>query len=125
MSQIIKAYLGIIIMLFVAFSASGIFIAFLTVMDAQDLHQNMVTEIENSDFYPEVLRSCFERADENGYELTVTLYKGDYTSVVCNRREEIPENTNDVITARVDLCYPLAVAFYDIKEERRLCAYAR
>ena len=44
--------MGLFILLSISFAAAGILSAFLTVADAQDIHQNMVNELENSDFYP-------------------------------------------------------------------------
>ncbi len=125
MSQIIKAYMGIFIMLSITFAAAGILAAYLTVADAQDIHQNMVNELENSDFYPEVVRECFLLAKNRGYTLEVTLYQSDYTSVCCRNAEDVPENTDEVVYAKVELQFPLEAAFYDFTETKSLCAYAR
>lgn len=125
MSQIIKAYMGMFIMLSITFAAAGILSAFLMVADAQDIHQNMVNELENSDFYPEVVRECFSLAQNRGYTLEITLYQSDYTGVCCKNAGDVPENTDEIIYAKVEMQYPLCLAFYEFEEKQSLCAYAR
>lgn len=125
MSQIIKTYMGLFILLSISFAAAGILSAFLTVADAQDIHQNMVNELENSDFYPEVIKECFSLAQNRGYSLEITLYQSDYTSICCKNADEIPVDTEEVVYAKVELQFPLQLAFYEYEERKSLCAYAR
>jgi hypothetical protein len=125
MSQIIKAYMGMFILLSITFAAAGILAAFLTVADAQDIHQNMVDELENSDFYPQVIKECFLLAEHRGYTLEITLYQSDYTSISCKNVEDVPENTDEVLYARVELQFPLRLAFYEFENMESFCAYAR
>ena len=125
MSQIIKAYLGIFLILFLTFTSAGILSAFLTVADAQDLHASMVSELENSDFYPGVLKNCFEMAEDCGYQLEVTLYREDYTLAECTAGALVPADTFGVTSARIKLTFPLRIAFFGVTQEHTFCAYAR
>lgn len=125
MSQIIKAYMGIFLILFLAFTSAGILAAFITVADAQDMHAAMVNELENSSFYPEVLTECFARAEEAGYQLSVTLYQEDYTSAECTGVETVPKDTSKVTSARLKLTFPFRLGFLGISSEHTFCGYAR
>lgn len=125
MSQIIKAYMGIFLILFLTLTSTGILAAFLAVADAQDMHASMVNELENSSFYPEVIRECFERAEGCGYQLSVTLYQEDYTMAVCTDAGTVPQDTSKVTAARLELTFPLPAGFLGIAGEHTFCAYAR
>ena len=50
MSQIMKAFMGVFLTLFMAVTAMGILAAYMEVMNAQDMQARIVDEIENSDF---------------------------------------------------------------------------
>ena len=56
MSQIIKAFMGVFLTLFMAVKAMGILAAYMEVMNAQDMQARIVDEIENSDFNTGVAR---------------------------------------------------------------------
>ena len=64
MSQIIKAFLGVFLTLFMAVTAMGILAAYMEVMNAQDMQARIVDEIENSDFNTGVVRQCFLQSEE-------------------------------------------------------------
>ena len=73
MSQIIKAFMGVFLTLFMAVTAMGILAAYMEVMNAQDMQARIVDEIENSDFNTGVVRQCFLQSEEAGYQLKVTF----------------------------------------------------
>ena len=79
MSQIMKTFLGVYIILLMTLSVMGILGAFLTVLSAQNMHSQIITELENSDFSRQVIRSCFEQAQKAisfKFELHSTLPTG-------------------------------------------------
>lgn len=125
MSQIMKTFLGVFLVLFLAVTSSGILSAYMMVADVQDLHATMVDEVENSNFYPPVLKTCFRQAEAANCKLKVTLYKDNYTEVVCTHENEIPIDTSSVSNARLELTFPFQIGFFGISQEHTLCAYAR
>ncbi len=125
MSQIMKAFLGVFFLLFLTATSGGILSAFMVVMDAQDMHARMIDETENSNFYPEVLKECFAQAERSGYELSMTLYRENQALVRCTGEETVPEQTEDVDSAKLELTFPFTVPFLGIRTEHTLCAYAR
>ena len=59
MSQIVKAFLGVFLTLFMAVVALSVLTAYMEVMNAQDMQARIVDELENSDFNAGVMRECF------------------------------------------------------------------
>ena len=53
MSQIMKTFLGVFLILTMVVTSAGILSSFMEVMAAQNMHAAMVNEIEDSDFYYE------------------------------------------------------------------------
>ena len=79
MSQIIKAFMGVFLTLFMAVTAMGILAAYMEVMNAQDMQARIVDEIENSDFNTGVVQQCFLQSEEAGYQLKVTFFNENST----------------------------------------------
>ena len=59
MSQIMKTFMGIFLLLFLMASSAGMLGAFLQVLKAQDMHAMIVDELENSDYCLSVLEESF------------------------------------------------------------------
>lgn len=115
MSQIIKAYMGVFVVLLLAAVSGGILSGYLNVLAAQDMHAVMISELEDSHFYYEVLRDCFRQAEEKGYELTVTLYSEDGTVECVKTAGEIPADSNRTERAEVALQFTYEHAFLQIR----------
>lgn len=122
MSQIMKAFLGIFLIMFMTVTSSGILSGFMTVMASQDLHSNIINELEDSDFDRSVASKCFENAALNGNKLNITFYMADNTIQTASSAAQIP--SNDVKKAKVDLSFDYNIAFFGINEEHILSGYA-
>lgn len=125
MSQIIKAFTGIFIVLFMAVTSMGIIGVFLRVLHAQNLHASVVNELENSDYARQVCVEALEIAEVYGYELKLVFYEEDGTSYACQEVEDIPSTTQSVIMAEVLLTYPVEIPFFGVDTQQTLIAYAR
>lgn len=125
MSQIMKAFTGIFLILFMMLTVTGILGAFFQVTHAQNFYGVVVDELENSDYAPEVLKECFALAELSGYEIGVTLYPEHNPYIEVKQAENIPMDTDDVTMARVQLTYPVEVAFLGINLEQEIYGYAR
>ena len=124
MSQIMKTYVGLFFLMFLSFTAVGILGAFLRVMSAQDVHAQIVQELEESDFYPDVAEQCFAEAEQAGGRLSLTFYSGGQ-SFLCTSATEIPSDLSGVDLARVELDFPFCIALMGVNEEHSFVAYAR
>lgn len=125
MSQIMKGFLGVFLVMFLVVSSVGILSAFLTVMDAQDLHARVINEMENSNYSREVISENFEKAENAGYELEVVLYYEDGEQASCTGGEEIPDHPGEISLAQVNLKFPFRVGFFGINDQHTLSGYAR
>lgn len=104
MSQIMKAFMGIFIILFMVFSSMGVLGAFLQVERALEFHSSVIDELENSDYADVVLENCLKEAEQYGYELEVTMY------------EECAE---------VDLGFNIRIPFFGIESGQKIHGYGR
>ena len=95
MSQIMKAFMGVFLTLFMAVTAMGILAAYMEVMNAQDMQARIVDELENSDFNAGVMRECFQKCADAGYELSVTVYAEGSAVSVFHTKEGSPGSARE------------------------------
>lgn len=125
MSQIIKAFTGIFIVLFMMTTATGILGAFLQVSHVQNLHASMIQELENSNYADTVLEECFSVVKECGYELEIVFYGKNGEYFKCESFEAVMENTCEISSAKVTLRFPIKIAFFDIYLKQEVFGYGR
>lgn len=125
MSQIIKAFTGIFIVMFMMVSATGILGTFLQTLHAQNLHAAIINELENSDYARTVLIEVFDTAEEGGYELRLRLYQEYEEYILCAAAEEVPEDVSSVMMAEVTLSYPVQLLFFQVSQKQDIVGYAR
>jgi len=125
MSQIMKAFMGVFLTLFMAVTAMGILSAYMEVMNAQDMQARIVDEIENSDFNSNVIKECFRQSEQAGYQLSVTLFCQEAAMVTAHSDSEIPSVTEGVELAKVEMSFPFRVGFLGIDKTHTFVSYAR
>lgn len=125
MSQIMKAFTGLFMVVFMMITATGLLGIFFQELHAQNLHAAMIDEMENSDYDNAVIRECFQVAEEAGYDLEITLYSEHQAITRCQKTEDIPITTEDVSMAKVLVKYPLQLTFFGINLEQEISGYAR
>lgn len=125
MSQVVKAFLGVFLTLFLTATSLGILSAYLEVMNAQDMQAGFVDEIENSDYHPTVLRDCIIQSEKAGYQLTITLFREDAAVTVIQSTGEIPASTEGTDMAKVEMKFPFRIPFLGIQKNHKLVSYAR
>lgn len=125
MSQIIKAFTGVFIVMFLMATGTGILGAFLQTMQAQNFHGKVIDELENSDYARPVLEDAFQIAKQSGGTLEVLLYMENGSSVCCDSLITMPETIGKVEMAEVLLTYPLQLPFIGTIKNYQLAGYAR
>ena len=125
MSQIIKAFTGVFIVLFIMATGTGILGAFLQTLQAQNLHGKVIDELENSDYSLSVLRENFQIVEEYGAQLEVLLYLEDGSVIACHNANEVPGSMTAVTMAEVALEYPVRIPFVGLDRSHQLVGYAR
>lgn len=125
MSQIMKAFMGVFMVLLLMTTSAGVLGAFYQILHAQNTHAVMLDELENSDFAKQIMEACFETAEEESYRLQLSLYSTSKEITTCTSVVELPDNTEDVMMVEVVLFYDIEIAFFEIAKEQQLFGYAR
>ena len=125
MSQIMKAFTGIFMILFMMTAATGILGAFLQVSHAQNFHAAVIHELENSNYAIQVMEECFDLSNSWGYELNIMLYMKTGGIVQCHVKEQLSQIADEVSSARVGLKFPVEIGFLDIDLEQEVFGYGR
>ena len=125
MSQIIKAFTGIFMALFLTATGVGILNAFLQTLQAQNLHGKIIDEMENSDYAITVLDELFVDVNKQGAELELMLFLEDGTMLECDSQSELPELLRDINMAEVTLTYSVQIPFLGLNQNYRIVGYAR
>lgn len=125
MSQIIKAFTGIFMILFMMTTATGLLGVFLQITHAQNLHASVIQELENSNYAATVLEECFDICQNWGYELELILYKAEGGSVQCESKDDVAQISSDISSARICLVFPIEIVFWDVDMKQQLFGYGR
>lgn len=120
-----KSFMGVFIMLFMTISCIGILSGFLSVLAAQDLHAAIISELEDSDYYEEVIKESFDKAKQAGSTLTMTLYYSDNTTREIGEGDAINLDNIDVEMAKVNLKFNIKIGIFALNDEHILSGYAR
>lgn len=125
MSQIVKSFLGVFIIVIMMVSAGGILSAYFQVLSAQNTHARIVNELENSHYNPEVMRACFEEADKVNCKLRIILYPLEGESQLIDQKEMVASEISGIDEAEVCIEFPYQIAFLQIQQEHVISGYAR
>lgn len=125
MSQIVKAFTGLIMMMFLMLTAIGVLGLFTDTISAHNLHSAMIDELENSHYAKAVLEDCFSSAETNAYQLEIILYSTESGRIVCKSKSQIPQSTEGVYMAEVVLAYGLESPFFYLNQQQEIAGYAR
>ena len=122
MSQIMKTFLGVFLIMFMVVTSSGVLSGFMTVVEAQNLHAQIINELEDSDYDSSVAQTCFENASKAGDILELKLYMTDNSIRTVTDASQIA-SSDEIEKARVELKFTYAVAFFGIEQEHVLSGY--
>ena len=125
MSQIIKAFTALFLLLYMMVATTSLLGAFFQVLHAQNLHASMIDELENSNYANQVIEECFEVCKQAEYELEMILYLEHEENIALDEAVDIPAVIGNVEMARVCLQYPFQLLIFDIDLTQELCGYAR
>ena len=125
MSQIMKAFTGIFMVLFMTVVSMGLLGAFLQVSRARSFHAMVIDELENSDYHKSVLEESLLAANKNNYDMTITLYEAEGGYVVCKSASDVPENMGSIDLAKVDMGFFIVIPFLGVENAQNICGYGR
>lgn len=125
MSQVIKVFTGVFMVMFLITTSAGVLGAFAQMIRAQNTHAAMIDELENSNYAKAVIEACFDTAQEENYHLQLTFYSADTVIATCVSKDELPEQLEEIHLVEVILQYPVELAFFKLNVEQELFGYAR
>ena len=125
MSQIMKAFTGIFMVLFMMVVSMGLLGAFLQVSRARSFHAMVIDELENSDYDKNVLEECLHAAGKNSYDMRIILYETEGGYVVCQPGLDIPMDINSVDMAKVDMQFAIQIPFLGVENIQVVSGYGR
>lgn len=111
MKQIISAFGTLFTIMLVLFTCATVISASGDAAAAKEYKADVIAEIENSNFNPNVIASCIDQAADAGYDLQITS---------CTYNEY-----NDIQTAEVILTYNYEMPLFGISDTKTTRGIAR
>lgn len=100
MSVIIKSFMGVFFFLLVIFSGVGIVGYQMQVNSAAGFKQDVIEELQNSNFAPSVVNACILEGERSQYEVSIDISSSDGTRATYTK--DCPAaDTSDVAAAYV------------------------
>lgn len=124
MSVIIKSFMGIFFFVLVVFLGVGIIQYQTEVNQASNYQQDVLKELQNSDFAPTVMNACILTGTKNNYEVRIDVSDkdGSHTTYTKNR---LASHTPDVVAAYVTVLYKSRLPFLGLETTNSLRGFAR
>lgn len=123
MSQVVKSFMGMFFILMILLLGAGILSAQVNVANAQDYKADVIAELENSNYSPNVLNGCIRQAVENGYSIKIKTYAPGKTTASYTTPSVV--DTSGVVMAEVKLSYPYRIGFLNSETWHQIRGYAR
>lgn len=108
MKSIFETYITLFLMLMAVFTLSGIMTADIGLQNARVFKENIVNEIENSNFAPSVISACRESGNEK-YAVQI---------------DEIKDVRGNTVMAEVRVMYTYDIPFLNVRKSHILKDFA-
>lgn len=123
MSQILKAFLGMFFIMVLLFLGMGIVSAQMEVSDALDYKSDIVAELENSNYSPQVINACIRQAIANGYSIEVKTFVPGQSAKTYTQPNA--SDTTGVVMAEIKLTYSYSIGILNMVTKHQVRGYAR
>lgn len=116
--------MGIFFFILIVFLGVGMIQYQTEVNQAANYQQDVLRELQNSDFSPKVLNSCILTGTKNNYEvrIDVSLNDGSHTTYTKNC---LATHTKGVVAAYVTVLYKSRLPFLGVETSNSLRGFAR
>lgn len=125
MSQVMKTFLCVFLVILMSVTAAQIMTGYLQVLNAQNMHSMIINELEDSHYAPLVMRECFRKAKKNQYELEIMLYKEKGGIYQLTKEAEVPNKLDYISSGEVNLSFWYGTPFFGMKQMHMLCGSGR
>lgn len=124
MSSIFKIYLGLFVMLCMTGVSIGILTMFISVMNVQNLFDEVIEKLSFSVLDSEIIETSMKELEEQGIEAVFTLYDQDGTMSEYTRSDMIPLDTDGINLVKVEIQYPYKIGDWSSGKVLKLAGYA-
>ncbi|GFI26056.1 hypothetical protein IMSAGC012_01172 [Lachnospiraceae bacterium] len=124
MPVIIKSFMGIFFFSLVVFLGLGIVNYQMDVNRALHYKQDVIRELQNSNFSPSVMNACMKTGEDRDYEVSIDVSLGDGSHATYTNGCQA-QDTADVSAAYVTVLYKSRLPFLGIETSNRLRGFAR
>ena len=124
MHVIIKYFMGIFFFSLVVFLGLGIVNYQMDVNRALHYKQDVIRELQNSNFSPSVMNACMKTGEDRDYEVSIDVSLGDGSHATYTNGCQA-QDTADVSAAYVTVLYKSRLPFLGIETSNRLRGFAR
>lgn len=124
MPVIIKSFVGVFFFSLVIFLGVGIVNYQMDVNRAFGYKQDVIKELQNSDFAPSVMNACIQNGEKLNYEVSISVAFGD-GSCTDYGKDALAADTSDVTSAYVTVNYKSRLPFLGVETSNSLRGFAR
>ena len=124
MPVIIKSFMGIFFFSLVVFLGLGIVNYQMDVNRALHYKQDVIRELQNSNFSPSVMNACMKTGEDRDYEVSIDVSLGDGSHATYTNGCQA-QDTADVSASYVTVLYKSRLPFLGIETSNRLRGFAR
>lgn len=124
MPVIIKSFMGIFFFSLVVFLGLGIVNYQMDVNRALHYKQDVIRELQNSNFSPSVMNACMKTGEDRDYEVSIDVSLGDGSHATYTNGCQA-QDTADVSAAYVTVLYKSRLPFLGIETSNCLRGFAR
>ena len=125
MSHIVDTLLAVAVMVLIMFFGISIAQAQVNISEARSCKEEIIAELENSEYNPAVINECIRQAGENGYTLSVTLYRKGQAKVTYTSADVENTAITDAQAAEVVLGYQYRLTFLGENNMHYIRGFAR
>ncbi len=124
MPVIIKSFVGVFFFSLVVFLGIGIVNYQTDVNRAAGYKQDVIEELQNSNFAPNVLNACIQNGTNHNYEVCIDVSSGDGSHNTYTQ-SALAADTSDVTAAYVTVNYKSRLPFLGIETSNCLRGFAK
>lgn len=112
MGQIVKTFLGIALGMILMVSGMSVLQMQADSTAARNFKNDVLSEMESSDYNPDVINACFQTAASLGYSMVVSIYTGSGSPQTY--RSGAVSQTSGATMAYVTIKYPVSLLGRDM-----------
>lgn len=124
MSVIIKSFMGVFFFSLVVFLGVGIVNYQTDVNRAFGYKQDVIEELQNSNFAPSVMNACIQNGADQNYEVSIDVSSGDGSHSTYSE-STLAADTSDVTAAYVTVNYKSRLPFLGLETSNCLRGFAK